>query len=79
MNVDWIEQLHTTEMGVQRIKRNLGLDTDDVVSWCKDAVRVADSNSIIRDGKNWYVYGADFVLTINASSYTIITAHILPA
>ncbi len=30
-----LDKLHTTELGVQRIKRNLSLDTEDVVSWCK--------------------------------------------
>lgn len=30
-----IEKLHTTELGVQRIKKNLSLDTDDVVKWSK--------------------------------------------
>ena len=30
-----LDKLHTTELGVERIKRNLFLDTDDVVGWCK--------------------------------------------
>lgn len=30
-----IDKLHTTEMGVQRIKRNLCLNTVDAVDWCK--------------------------------------------
>ena len=37
-----LDKLHTTELGVERIKRNLFLDTDDVVGWCKakiDSVR----------------------------------------
>lgn len=41
--------VHTTELGVERIKRNLCLDAGDVVEWC--------------------------VITVNAYSYTIITAH----
>ena len=28
-----LEKLHTTELGVMRIKKNLSLDTDDVVGW----------------------------------------------
>ncbi len=39
-----IHKLHTTEMGIVRIKRNLGLDTDDVVAWCKQAVDSAIPN-----------------------------------
>ena len=50
-----IDKLHTTPMGAQRIKRNLGLQTDDVVAWCKDAVKNADI--IIGQGKNWYSLG----------------------
>jgi hypothetical protein len=73
--VDWIEQVHTTELGEQRIKRNLGLDIDDVIAWCKRAIFAVDGDSIIRKGKNWYVCGEGFVLTINASSHTVITAH----
>ena len=30
-----IDKVHTTEMGIGRIKKNLKLDTDDVVEWCK--------------------------------------------
>ena len=30
-----LDRLHTTELGVVRIKRNLSLDTDHVVEWCK--------------------------------------------
>ena len=68
-----LDKLHTTELGVLRIKRNLGLDIDDVVTWGKDKIRQADN--IIRRGKNWYVYTGNTVITINAHSYTIITAH----
>lgn len=35
-------KLHTTEMGAMRIKRNLDLQTADVVSWCKEMVVAAD-------------------------------------
>lgn len=46
-----LDKLHTTELGVERIKRNLFLDTDDVVVWCKakiDSVKAV----ITRSGKN---------------------------
>ena len=71
--IENIEKIHTTQMGKERIKRNLNLQTDDVISWCKDAVKQA--GIIIGQGKNWYVYGDGVVITINAHSYTIITAH----
>ena len=66
-------KIHTTQMGAQRIKRNLGLQTDDVLAWCKEAVKQADV--IIGQGKNFYVYGNGAAITINAQSCTIITAH----
>jgi hypothetical protein len=70
-----LSKLHTTEMGVDRIKRNLNLDTDDVVNYCKQAILSVDNDSIIRKGKNWYVNCDGYTLTINAHSNTIITAH----
>ena len=69
-----LDRLHTTDLGIVRIKRNLSLDVDDVVSWCRE--RIQNPNAvIIRDGKNWYVDIDNCELTVNAYSYTIITAH----
>ena len=68
-----IEELHTTELGIARIKRNLELETNDVVDWCKNEIRKSDK--IYKKGKNWYVSGKNLIITINANSYTIITAH----
>ena len=68
-----LDRIHTTKMGAERIKRNLGLQTDDVVAWCREAIRQADLN--IGLGKNWYIYGSGVVITINGSSFTVITAH----
>ena len=33
-----IDKLHTTDLGVVRIKKNLTLDTDDVVAWCRAVI-----------------------------------------
>lgn len=69
-----LDKLHSTELGIVRIKKNLSLDTDDVVAWCKD--KISSAHAIIeRRGKNWYVNADNFVITVNARSYTIITAH----
>ena len=68
-----IDKIHTTALGIERIRRNLDLQTNDVVSWCKQKIEQADE--IIRKGKNWYVSVDNCVITINANSYTIITAH----
>ena len=72
-----INKLHTTEMGVERIKRNLSIETDDVVSWCKEKILSNDA-SIERLGKNWYAAVDNCKITVNAHSYTIITAHKTP-
>lgn len=69
-----LDKLHTTELGVVRIKKNLSLNTDDVVGWCRTKIN-SNKSVITRNGKNWYVYIDDCVITVNAHSYTIITAH----
>ncbi|RKJ62643.1 DUF3781 domain-containing protein [Roseburia sp. 1XD42-69] len=69
-----LDKLHTTELGVERIKRNLSLNTDDVVDWCKTKIN-SDNAVITRNGKNWYVNVDNYILTVNVYSYTIITAH----
>jgi len=71
---DNIDKIHTTPMGAERIKRHLNLQIDDVVAWCKEFVAGADV--ITSRGKNWYAYGRGVVLTINAHSFTVITAHL---
>ena len=68
-----IDRIHTTEMGVGRIQRNLGID-DEPVGYCIS--RLKQDNSIVRkEGKNYYVDVDDCTITINSSSFTIITAH----
>ena len=71
-----IEKLHTTPMGVERIRRNLSLgdDVKDVVAFCSQKILTPTAN-ITRQGKNWYVKIDGCIITINAYSYTIITAH----
>lgn len=69
-----LDKLHTTVLGIDRIKRNLSLDTEDVVDWCK--AKISSANALItRNGKNWYINVDNYILTVNAYSYTIITAH----
>ncbi len=69
-----IEKVHTTDLGVARISKNLSLSNIDVVEWCKN--KILDKNAIItRQGKNWYVVIDNIKITVNAHSYTIITAH----
>ena len=71
-----IDKIHTTEMGIDRIKKNLKLNTDDVVEFCKN--KILDKNcNIYKQGKNWYCEIDNILQTINSYSYTIITAHII--
>ena len=68
-----LDEIHTTSLGAERIRKNLNLNITDIVVWSKP--KIENANSIIRKGKNWYVHVDDFILTINAHSFTIITAH----
>ena len=68
-----IDKIHTTEMGIDRIKKNLGID-EEPVSYC--ILKLETEESIVtKNGKNYYVETDDCIITINSSSFTIITAH----
>ena len=69
-----LDRLHTTELGVIRIKKNLSLNVENVIEWCKEKISLSNAE-IIRKGKNWYITIDNCIITINAYSYTIITAH----
>ena len=74
--LDNISKVHTTEMGIDRIKKNLKLNTNDVVEFCKN--KILDKNcNIYTQGKNWYCEIDNIKITINSYSYTIITAHLI--
>lgn len=68
-----LDKIHTTKMGVDRIKNNLGIDVD-VVEYCKEKILDTNSN-IYKQGKNWYIEINNVKITVNSYSYTIITAH----
>ena len=72
--IEKIDLLHTTPMGIDRIKRNLKLDTENAVGYCKDLI-LNPQCRIARQGKNWYCEIENIRITVNAYSYTIITAH----
>ncbi|HIZ11906.1 MAG TPA: DUF3781 domain-containing protein [Candidatus Eubacterium faecavium] len=74
--LDNIDKIHTTDIGIDRIKRNLAIDSADVVEYCKN--RILDNTcNIYKKGKNWYCEADNITITINSYSYTIITAHIM--
>jgi putative hydrolase of HD superfamily len=69
-----IDRIHSTEMGIERIRKNLKLGEVDVIAWCKE--KISDPDAVIeRQGKNWYVKKDGCEMAVNAKSYTIITAH----
>ena len=71
-----IDKIHTTKLGIARIKKNLKLDTNNVVEYCKN--RILDDNChITRQGKNYYCQIDNIRITINANNYSIITAHVI--
>ena len=35
-----LNKLHTTELGIVRIKRNLSIDTDSVIEWCLSLIHI---------------------------------------
>lgn len=69
-----LHKLHITALGEFRLQRNLLLETENIVEWCK--AKINSSNTVItRNGKNWYAEADDCIITVNATSFTIITAH----
>jgi len=72
--IECIDRLHTTELGTERVRKNLGIDASDVVAWCR--TKITDPRAVLeRRGKNWYAFLDDVVITVNATRFTIITAH----
>ena len=70
-----VEKIHTTVMGADRIRKNLSLNSEDVVEYCKNKIK--DKNcKLYNKGKNLYCEIDNIIITINLQSYTIITAHI---
>ena len=72
------DEIHTTPMGIDRIKRNLGLSCPDdaVVDWCKSRITAPDASFTMK-GKNWYITSSNAVFTVNKYSMTIITAKLI--
>ena len=69
-----IDRLHTTQLGINRIRKNLKLDTENMVDFCKNLI-LDEKCRIYRQGKNWYCETGNIRLTVNSYSNTIITAH----
>ena len=72
--VENLDNLHTTELGALRITKNLSLTDPDSVQWCKEFI-TSPNAEITRQGKNFYISHGNITITVNAHSFTVITAH----
>lgn len=68
-----VDKIHTTEMGIGRIQKNLGID-EEPVGYCISKLK-QENSVVLKEGKNYYVEVDGCRITINSSSFTIITAH----
>lgn len=68
-----IDKVHTTTLGIERIKKNININ-NDVVEYIKNKILNKKSNIYIK-GKNYYVEIDNIIITINSYNYCIITAH----
>ena len=69
-----LDKFHTTDLGKVRLQKHLLLREENPVLWAKGFIQWSETK-ISYKGKNFYVSDNHIVLTINASSYTIITGH----
>ena len=68
-----LNKIHTTELGKERIKKNLKIENEPV-EYCKEIIKKENSKITLK-GKNYYIENKAEIITINKNSYTIITAH----
>lgn len=68
-----LNRLHTTSLGAERIRKNLKIDCEDVVGYCREII-LGINCKISKTGKNFYCETENAVITVNSFSYTIITA-----
>ena len=69
-----LDKIHTTYLGIDRIKKNLKLDSIDVIDYIKKLI-IDDRAISYKNGKNYYVEIDNSIITINSYNYCIITAH----
>ncbi|WP_304124163.1 DUF3781 domain-containing protein [Methanosphaera cuniculi] len=69
-----IHKLHTTKLGIDRIQKNLELDSDNIVDYIESLILNENCN-IYTKKVRIYCEVNNIKICINSSSYTIITAH----
>lgn len=71
-----IDKIHTTRLGLERIKNNLKTSNNNIVEYLKEEIQ--DKSCIIyKKGKNYYCEINNKIITINSFNYCIITVHII--
>lgn len=70
-----IDKIHTTDMGIDRIKRHLKIN-NNVLDFIMKLI-MNDNIYLYKKGKNYYVEINNTKITINSYNYSIITAHII--
>lgn len=69
-----LDKIHTTELGEERLIKNLKLANKNPVRYVKELLKNPKSH-IYKKGKNYYSEYNHIRLTINAKTFTVITAH----
>lgn len=72
--LDNINNIHTTKMGFDRIKKNLELKNINIVEYCENKILDKNCNTS-KSRKNFCCIVDNIIITINYNSYNIITAH----
>ena len=74
--LDNIDKLHTTELGEDRIRKNLKVNNNDVIAFLKE--KILDKDCLIyKKGKNYYCEIGKIRITVNYYNFCIITAHLM--
>lgn len=69
-----LDKIHTTELGEERLLKNLKLANKNPIRYVKELLKNPKSY-IYKKGKNYYSEYNHIRLTINAKTFTVITAH----
>ena len=70
-----VDKIHTTKLGIERIKKNIKVD-NDVISYIKKII-LDKKCKIYKRGKNYYCEIDNVIITINSYNFCVITAHII--
>jgi len=74
------QRFRNTELGLQRIKKNLGLEgfsEIEIVQYCEKIIEQTPIECFKKIGKNYYITSKknNSILTINSFTMTVITAN----